>query len=275
MELLAKKDYHLANDYLNQVDFNVLFARSVIDHKVNGRVYVDNLQRPNVFYIVHPYGMSLLLGSCNVPRFNDKFKDYSLNTFRTRTNYEWMQVFPNDWNFILAHMYSGLIVKSSDNAEALPNAIELNTRVNFRFNYDKYISFYRTRKLDNVEVVKVNEEIYNGLNGTVIPSNFWNNVDDYLKHGIGYSILFDNKYVATAYSAFVLDRKLEIGIETLPNYRGRGFASVVCSELIGYCIENGYEPIWACRLENKESFKLASKLGFEEDKRLPYYRLSI
>ncbi len=47
-----------------------------------------------------------------------------------------------------------------------------------------------------------------------------------------------------------------------------------CSTLIEYCLENSYEPVWACRLENVGSYKLAEKLGFEMYGEVPYYRLS-
>jgi len=65
-----------------------------------------------------------------------------------------------------------------------------------------------------------------------------------------------------------------LGIETIPVFRRKGFAQLTCSALIDYCIENNYEPVWACKLENISSCKLAEKLGFETCKRIPYYRLS-
>jgi L-amino acid N-acyltransferase YncA len=63
-------------------------------------------------------------------------------------------------------------------------------------------------------------------------------------------------------------------METIEEYRGKGFAMNICAALIDYCIKNNYEPIWSCRLENIGSYKLAKKLGFELTLKLPYYRLS-
>jgi hypothetical protein len=53
-----------------------------------------------------------------------------------------------------------------------------------------------------------------------------------------------------------------------------GFAEYTCSALIDYCIENNYEPVWACHLENIGSYKLAQKIGFTPSALIPYYRLS-
>jgi L-amino acid N-acyltransferase YncA len=81
--------------------------------------------------------------------------------------------------------------------------------------------------------------------------------------------------VSTAFSSFIHDHQLEIGIETSENSRGKKFAMVVCSSLIDYCLENNYEPIWACRAENIGSYKLAVTLGFEPIVSIPYYKLNV
>lgn len=70
------------------------------------------------------------------------------------------------------------------------------------------------------------------------------------------------------------NRIFELGIETVPEFRSRGFAEMVCAVLIDFCIRNHYEPIWACRQENTGSYQLALKPGFEVLTIIPYYQLS-
>jgi len=113
------------------------------------------------------------------------------------------------------------------------------------------------------------------MKGSVAPSSFWDSADDFFENGIGFSLFYENKLASTAFSAFIHDDKLEIGIETIEAFRGKGFVKYVCSSLIDYCLENGYEPIWSCRKENINSYKLAQKLGFEPIKEIPFYRLSM
>ncbi|MFA9378034.1 MAG: GNAT family N-acetyltransferase [Lachnotalea sp.] len=95
-----------------------------------------------------------------------------------------------------------------------------------------------------------------------------------MKNAIGYTVVKeDNILISTAFAAFVDEKRLEIGIETNEEFRGSGFATLVCSRLIDYCIAKGYEPVWSCNGANMGSRKLANKLGFEELKKVPYYRL--
>jgi RimJ/RimL family protein N-acetyltransferase len=112
------------------------------------------------------------------------------------------------------------------------------------------------------------------MKGTVIPANFWDNADDFIQNGVGFSLFYEDQLTTTAYSAFIHDDKLELGIETLPEFRGKGFARLTCAALIDYCLENHFEPVWACKLENTGSYLLSQKLGFEPHIEMPYYRLS-
>jgi len=53
------------------------------------------------------------------------------------------------------------------------------------------------------------------------------------------------------------------GIVTLPEYRGRGYASAVCAALLRRQLDAGMVPIWSCAADNAASVALARKLGFQ------------
>jgi GNAT superfamily N-acetyltransferase len=272
---LEKKKYYKLLEPLKMVTINNLFARAVVENRITGSVYVDNEENPKTFYVVHPYGMSLLFGDCNNTAFNCNFRDYSLNRNKIRNTHEWLQVFPDQWNRILNELYHGLLISSAANLENIEkNIIELNTRVNFKFKLSNYLKFKQNNIKNDLKMVPTNKQLFATMKGSVIPSHFWETADDFYENGIGFSLLYKNKLATTAYSAFIIDDKLEIGIETIEEYRGKGFAQHTCSALIDYCITNNYEPVWSCRLENISSYKLAIKLGFEPTGKLPFYRLS-
>jgi GNAT superfamily N-acetyltransferase len=275
MELLHPKDYGMVSGPVNQVLFNNLFARSVIEHKVTGKVFVDNPDDPKTFYVVHPYGMSLLFGDSENAEFNSKFLDYSLNVNKTRDKHEWLQAYPARWDEVLADLYSGILVESQKNSDGVESGvIELNTRVHFKFNPQKYLQ-NKTKPLpQDCEIVRTDRKLFNAMPGAVIPKHFWDTYEDFSKTGAGFTVLCNQEIASTAYSAFVIDDKLEIGIESLPQFRGKGLAQLACSALIDYCLDHKLEPVWACRLENKNSLFLAEKLGFEVCNKVPYYRLS-
>jgi GNAT superfamily N-acetyltransferase len=275
MELLEKKDYDIVTYYLSQIEINNLFARSVIEKKITGKVYVDKIKNPKTFYVVHPYGMSLLFGDSQNIDFNNNFLDYSLNLNKTRDKHEWMQAYPNDWDLVLLELFTNHMIRSEDNHDQRKNEIiELNTRLNFKFNREKYISSKKQILPEDCEIVRTDKKIYEEMAGRVIPGNFWDTAEDFINYGVGFSLISNKKLASTAYSAFIHDDKLELGIETMSEFRGNGFAQLTCSALIDYCLENNHEPVWACKLENSSSYRLAEKLGFEISKKIPYYRLS-
>lgn len=275
MQLLNKTNYHLLLAPLRQVTINNLFARSVIEQKVNGQVYVDNCDNPSTFYVIHPYGMTLLFGNCENPSFNNWFKAYALNQNGTRQKHEWMQAFPNNWDPVLQNLFGETLIPAARNtAQQEKGIIELNTRVNFKFNKTKFLANRKSITHPDIRILPTNEELFREMRGSVIPANFWNNEADFLKNGLAYSLFYQNQLASMAFSSFWFGKQFELGIETIAEFRGKGYAELVCAALIDYCLANDYEPIWACRLENTGSYQLALKLGFEVYKTVPYYRLS-
>ena len=272
MILLEKNDYDKVIKPLQLVTINNLFARAVVEKKVSGKIFVDNLDHPKTFYVVHLYGMSLLFGDYTNAGFNNQFKEYGLNTNRIRNHYEWMQVFPDAWNDTLFNLFDQTLVKSADNTKET-GVIELNTRVNFKFVYENYLN---RKKTDNahIEIIRTDETMYETMSGTVVPKCFWDNEKNFLENGIGFSLLYDKQLASTAFSAFLHDDKLELGIETVSEFRKKGLAEIVSCALIDYCIANQYTPVWSCRLENTGSYILAQKIGFVPISKTPYYRLS-
>lgn len=275
MELLNKTDYHKLSESLQQVTINNLFARAVIEQKVNGQVFVDDADNPSTFYVIHPYGMTLLFGNSNNPSFNNSFKVYALNQNGTRDRHEWMQAFPNSWDPVLRDLFGETLIPAAHNTtQQEKGIIELNTRVNFTFNKAKFLANRKTITDPDIRIIPANGELFREMKGSVIPANFWNNEADFLKNGLAYCLFYQDQLASMAFSSFWFGNQFELGIETIADFRGKGYAEQVCAALIDYCLANEYEPIWACRLENTGSYQLALKLGFEVCRTVPYYRLS-
>lgn len=275
MILLEKSRYNLLLEPLNELTFNTIFAHAVVENKVSGLIYVDEAERPKTFYVLHPYGMSLLFGESDNMAFNEGFREYALNIRRLRNRHEWMQASSDQWNQLLQELFSGKLIKSGDNTQNLERGvIELNTRVNFKFNPQAYLKRNPVEPDPEIRIVRTDARIFEEMKGTVVPSYFWDSADDFVRHGIGFSLYCKGQLAATAYAAYIQGQKLELGIETVVDFRGKGFAQQVCSALIDFCLQNNYEPVWACKLENTASYNLAQKMGFEQALLLPYYRLS-
>lgn len=274
---LQKEQYSKLLEPIKSITNNNLFARAVAERVVEGEIFVDNVENPKSFYLLHPYGMSLLFGDSKNEAFNLAFKKYALNENRSRKIIEWMQVFPADWDDVLQDLLSDKLVSpSSENTSS--HAIEQNVRVNFKFNKEKFQNGKLSAKSAdnaNIEILRTDREAFEKMTGTVVPLNFWNDADDFINKGVAFSLYYDGKLASTAFSAYLHDDKLELGIETYDEFKGKGLAYKACSALIEYCIENGFEPVWACKRDNVGSYQLAQKLGFENVKEISYYRLGL
>lgn len=273
---LQKEQYSKLLEPIKSITNNNLFARAVAERVVEGEIFVDNVENPKSFYLLHPYGMSLLFGDSKNETFNLAFKKYALNENRSRKIIEWMQVFPADWDTVLQDLLSDNLVSPSSESTS-SQAIEQNVRVNFKFNKEKFLRGKLANKKTDpaVEILRTDREAFEKMTGAVVPLNFWNDADDFINKGVAFSLYYDGKLASTAFSAYLHDDKLELGIETYDAFKGKGLAYKACSALIEYCIENGFEPVWACKRDNIGSYQLAQKLGFENVKEISYYRLGL
>ncbi len=85
-------------------------------------------------------------------------------------------------------------------------------------------------------------------------------LDDYINKGVGYCILHNGQVVCGASSYSVYDDGIEIEIDTHPDHRRKGLATVASSALILDCLDRGKYPNWDAA--NMDSVNLAQKLGY-------------
>ncbi len=276
MILLPKSKYGEVLPYLHHVTINHYFAKSVLTNMTGGQVFVDCLNKPSSFYIVNHYGMALLFGKHNNKIFNQNLIKYFNDAGKERSHVEWVQAYPSSWNNVIEENALSIchedVGNTSMRGRDVDDCIVKNTRVNFHFKPTKRL-LERFKRV-NKNIINTDANIFNALQGSVVPNRFWPNAETFLTLGKGFSLFDNDDVAATAYSAFVDDGILEIGIETDPAFRGKGYAFDVCCVLINYCLANQLTPVWACRLENLGSFRLAQKLGFVAREFIPYYRLA-
>ena len=239
---------------------------------MDGEIYVDDLKEPSTIYVKHSYGMALIYGRTDNETFNQNLVNYLLNKEKKRNAGEWLQVFPPEWNAKLQELLAGHLAGPTANPTEIKQKIIRSTRVNFRFNKSKYTSVVQTIPPE-LKLARTTAEQFSQITGTVVPRYFWRNKHEFGHQAVGFSLMDGDRPVSTAFASFIIGDQLELGIETLAEFQGQGLAQISCSALIDYCLNNNYEPVWACRLENTGSYKLAQKLGFEPIRTIPYYQL--
>jgi RimJ/RimL family protein N-acetyltransferase len=273
MKVLPRNRYGIIKERISSVPFNHYFARSVLERHVTGSVLVDSVDDPRTAYIFHPYGLSLLIGDPFNEEFNHWLKRYILDIERKRVRHEWMQVYPDSWNQKLREILGQRIGPPKDEYD--PNIVELHSRVNFQFDREAFTRYLEHAKElpDGYEIVEIDPDLFQRIEGLVIPKSFWDNADDFKRKGIGFCIIKGDEIVSWSYTVWIHGDLNEIGIETSNDYRGKGFSEIASKEFIQYCINHHQTPVWSCRLENQFSYRLALKLGFRETLRIPFYRI--
>lgn len=88
----------------------------------------------------------------------------------------------------------------------------------------------------------------------------FDSIEDYINKGIGYCILHKGQIVCGASSYSVYDDGIEIEIDTHPNHRRKGLATVAAAALILECVESEKYPSWDAA--NLVSVSLAQRFGY-------------
>jgi GNAT superfamily N-acetyltransferase len=264
---LTPRNFGSVGDLVLAMPENNLFALSVIIHHVRGRVFVNRRDDVTVCHVVHPYGMSLLAGTVADEDFNRAFVEYALGRDGRRATAEYMQAHPREWGPVLAGLFGRRLSRASEPPDL--GHVGLATRVNFRF--DQHLHLERVGSVVNAQVRRTTLSDLHDFPGSVIPTAFWPDANTFIDHGVGYTALERGTPVSVAFSSFLHDGQLELGIETSPDARGRGHASRACTALIAHCLERDLTPVWACREDNTASYALAVRLGFRPTDAVPYY----
>ncbi len=221
---LAPKDYYKALPPLRQLQTNTMFAEAVLKQHVSGRVYVDRSENPRTFYVVHPYGMSLLFGDPGNESFTQALYDYITNQSATRHQVEWLQTDPaGEWSGVIDSMLSSHNSRL-ENRDLSPEDFDRkkilrNTRVNFSFNRDAYLDEKQNFPRHDEPVIRTTKEQFLIQTGAVIPRFFWWNKELFAEEGIGYTLLRDGEIASASFSACCTANQLEIGIETADAHR--------------------------------------------------------
>jgi len=291
MERIGVERYSEVLPLVHGVIFSTLSFQAVLLEHMEGVVWLSPQTSSGsdgaggrLAYIANVYGMSLLCGAAPKDIDDDQrdsilswIKQHLSGTSPThhRSYVEWLQVYPNDWAEFLQSNFSPSAYSTNFTEE---NQFALCERVNYRFNmYSQPLSSLQPLPT-NMELVPLTAEHFS-LEGSVVPKNFWKDVETWGKNGVGFCLLVDAKPVSWSFSSGAIDNQIELGIETVKEYRGRGLAKLLCDRLVRYCVEKEIEPVWCCRRSNTASCQLAVSLGFVEIKQptgpIPYYHLPL
>ena len=128
---------------------------------------------------------------------------------------------------------------------------------------------------EGYELKEIDNEIYDLCLTDPVTRDFvssFESKEKYLEIGRGMVVMKSGRIVSGASSYTRYNEGIEIEVDTVPEERRKGLASVVCAALILRCLDEGLYPSWDA--QNMNSVHLAEKLGYEFDHEYTAYEVS-
>ncbi|MHA2297056.1 MAG: GNAT family N-acetyltransferase [Candidatus Hodarchaeales archaeon] len=234
-------------DYLpffNEIKYlrNVLVFVSV---RGSADGYVDDLEKPTVILIGN-----YLVGDFESPKVKD-ILDKILEKHCIRVDkQDWVPVLRRHWKYF-GYYYRTELSTNNLSLEHVRQLIK-----------DRPLPEGFTAKKVDLETAKhvLNQWPYGSEKIT-----HYGGPEGFIEGAIGFCIKEGDKVVSMAagdLAPIPITKSLEIDIMTLPEYKERGFATIVAAKIIEYCLERDIEPHWDAA--NEISVKLALKLGYTD-----------
>lgn len=242
-------------------------------HKLNRLQYSNLIRIANAHDCGYVYPLSVAEGICEGDIFTSQVGDDEQVLFWVQSGFAYLS--GNVDECFLGEIYKLMLDRSKTNAkrfllmtrdkyiqEFFESKADVNIEQRYLFEYagDKNVNDavlpagYALKEIDN--------ELLKKFSGTIVPSLFWKDVNDFLVKGKGYCISHGDDIATWAFSAAVSTKEIDIGIETNPQYQQQGLGMIVAKKMIQYAIDQSKQPVWACHYKNNASEKMAEKLGF-------------
>jgi GNAT superfamily N-acetyltransferase len=271
--------YNAVSGFLTDLKCDTVLAHSIIEKRQKGRIFVDNETNPNVALFWHYCGMAVLSGVCNNTAFNNGIRDLLLGRFENNQKRISIGIDSPDWKLKIENLlhpqllyYSELENSPSETTEKAKSYVLGRTRLTHKFNRDRFKAADENIKPpEKFSLRKIDKEIYPKLFGRVIPSFSWDSEQAFFTGGTGFCLMGGDKFACSSISTFIGNGRIDIGIETNPEYRRQGLGAPTAVTMVRYCLEHGYQPVWGCLKDNIGSALIAKKVGFDNISSHPVY----
>jgi GNAT superfamily N-acetyltransferase len=235
-------------DYFDRHKIRNILAQNLAWSKVRG--FADNLKNPDVVMLMCQQGACFLAGNRKAENLKEFLVKIPEKTFIYVPSQEWESSLKPQWTYFGYFPRTELSAKnlSLQSIRGLLNSLPKG---------------FEIKKVD-VEAAK-----------QILKQNFSNHLrelkkylgspEKFVEEGVGFCIQEDEKILSIVMgfmASIPFTQSIELDITTNPDYRGRGFATVLCAKLIEYFLTIGVEPHWDAA--TPLSVKLAQKLGYTD-----------
>lgn len=256
MITLSPAEFGCAKSLFSELTEMHLFATAVFNHDLPGRIYVDNSENPKSGFM-STKELQFLAGNPDNMAFNSALKQVLRQTICIGDAPE-VTLEEIDLTFVGASWLERLPFLFGDwRWPPLPNQAGHYRLESLQGNWRENVpDGYTILPLDRQNVAHYADDL----------TQF--NVKQFADFGatdFGFCAVWNGRIVCMCGSDVVSGQACEIGIETLPEHRRKGLATVTTAATVEYALAAGLSDIrWICEVGNKGSVKTAVNVGFTE-----------
>ena len=236
--------------FINEIHADQIYIYSMLENRQKGRVFVDNVNDIQNVIFWHYCGFAYVAGNGENEAFNHMLGRLIQGDYEANQSRFILAVAEENWKEVLRQLSKS-------------NTIYERTRYQFKFNTQKFM-IEDWKVPEGYELKEIDKDIINKLQGRIIPSFSWESAETFLQKGKGMCLIHNGEIACNAFSAAIGNGQMDIGIETNPNYRGKGLGKIIAAQMVDYALRNGFEPIWGCDSENLGSSSIAQSVGYEK-----------
>ena len=245
---LQKKNYPAISELYRSGGANSFFPLigAVLNGVQDGEVYADNATEPSQFYVEHHFGFAQIFGERR-------------QTFETALERHFLE---KNFTAPKVRLYT----------PQLPNFLRSPA-------WDDVRSFRQRFVIDPEGLSKTHAASSKQSRGMTITDidtqniaemdrsfgiveRFWRDRQDFIHHSNAVVSLYEGQPAAICYAAAAADRRVEIDVLTLPEFRQLGAGKLAVMFFASRCFEQSQHPLWDCFSNNAGSVQLCQSVGF-------------
>ena len=269
MRELKETAYEKVRPLFKKLEWS-LYAVAVIERTSRGWICVDSTNAPESAFM-STLGGYYLAGCSNNSKFNASVnklifrKLFKGGTLRKNETEIEIDFYPESWKNKMPLIFKGRLPLEAARRHYVCTELKDND--------------WKERVPEGFQILQIDTKLLRRPCLTVpgdatesIREN-WGSQSAFLRKGIGFCTLHNNKIVSWSLTDCVAGNACEIGIQTAEKYRRQGLAALTASAITDYCLSNGFEYVgWQCSEHNIPSIRTAEKAGFKlERKYIQYY----
>jgi GNAT superfamily N-acetyltransferase len=260
---LAPDDFLTVLPLYQSSELRFPLIAAVVRRRQRGQVFADHQRQPRSALIVNDFGFMFYVGGHGDSEFDQSLGELFTSGSAIKPSYLLWYAPPQSWRQQL---------------NALAPEVRVRERIRFEFRGDRssYLNEdlvcppgFEIRTLENELIAKTRKL------GVDIDSRFYSSSEDLEKNGLSLCIVNDGEVVSLCYAAAISEGLAEVDVVTDEAFRARGLAQLVSRAFVRECLRREITPTWDCFAYNTSSIRLATKLGFREVARYPFYSFNI